>query len=465
MMISFLQRKPLCCLFLVVTAALYVTLVALFYGSMFHEASHKVNGRQMLLKYESHRHSQTEHISEGLRIKPEGIVNETCENVVEKGFHQVSTGIYVYSAYLDSRLNGHDTKNGGIMWIRLIAIADTQHSLFCHFKTLGEIRYYSARTKYYELCENHNLRFGGFIISCQLPDKFHSNIPCSVTVSNETYLNKAVSPGTHAQLPLKLLKQDETTKKQGVCVPPLFGKITRSRIIEFVELSQLLGAEHFTFYDYGIQKEALDTLKFYQKKGIATILQWSLPHSVSTSQHIWYNGQSVSIQDCLYRNMGSFQHLAFNDVDEFIIPRVSGHVTWRDLVRDVEGDNGDEMAGYCFSSTFFYKLNQPQIYNLELITLKLMERSSLPSPVRKKCLVRPWRVFEMGIHHISKQNQEHWRPVAADPRLALVFHYRTCLEDFRMTCLSTSLDDTISRIYGDKLRGLYNKSLNAITKQ
>ena len=70
---------------------------------------------------------------------------------------------------------------------------------------------------------------------------------------------------------------------------------------------------------------------------------------------IWYRGQSVRIQDCLYRNMGSFQHLAFIDIDEYIIPRVSGHVTWRDLVRDVEVGQGDKMAEYCFSSTFFYR--------------------------------------------------------------------------------------------------------------
>ena len=70
----------------------------------------------------------------------------------------------------------------------------------------------------------------------------------------------------------------------------------------------------------------------------------------------------------------------------------------------------------------------------------------------------------MGIHHISKQNQEHWIPVGADATHGLLFHYRMCLEGYDVTCESTSLDDTSPSIYGYQLQGRYNKSIIEIRK-
>ena len=33
-----------------------------------------------------------------------------------------------------------------------------------------------------------------------------------------------------------------------VCVPPLYGAITAGTLVQFVELTRLLGAQHFVFY-------------------------------------------------------------------------------------------------------------------------------------------------------------------------------------------------------------------------
>ena len=43
------------------------------------------------------------------------------------------------------------------------------------------------------------------------------------------------------------------------------------------------------------------------------------------AQGIWYNGQLVANNDCLYRNMPLSKYTAFHDIDELIIPRQEGY--------------------------------------------------------------------------------------------------------------------------------------------
>ena len=40
--------------------------------------------------------------------------------------------------------------------------------------------------------------------------------------------------------------------------------------------------------------------------------------------HIWYHGQLVSNNDCLYRTMALSAFTTFHDIDEFIIPHQQG---------------------------------------------------------------------------------------------------------------------------------------------
>ena len=71
--------------------------------------------------------------------------------------------------------------------------------------------------------------------------------------------------------------------------------------------------------------------------------------------------------------------------------------------------------------------------------------------VRTKVMLCPWRVFEVGIHHISKQNREEWLPLSVDPSLAIIHHYRSCVANLGMRCDTWVEDHTIPNRYGDKL--------------
>jgi len=106
----------------------------------------------------------------------------------------------------------------------------------------------------------------------------------------------------------------------GVCVPPLFGHVKPRTVIEFVEMTRLLGGEHFVFYapnsvtvtDEDDERRSPqaektdvdvgDVLRLYVDAGLATVIPWTLPSaSTSKSSGVWYGGQLPAINDCLYR--------------------------------------------------------------------------------------------------------------------------------------------------------------------
>ena len=62
-------------------------------------------------------------------------------------------------------------------------------------------------------------------------------------------------------------------------------------------------------------------------------------------------------------------------------------------------------------------------------------------------MVDPRRVFELGIHHVSRSSGDDECPVLhVDPRDAYVRHYRQCVRDFdaHMDCNRQCVDDELA---------------------
>ena len=124
-----------------------------------------------------------------------------------------------------------------------------------------------------------------------------------------------------------------------MCVPPLFGRVKPRTVIEFIEMTRLLGAEHFVFYAASsvtnkdddkqnshaagtIDVDVRDVLQLYVDAGLASVIPWTLPLATSSSTSgIWYGGQLPAINDCLYRSMHAFDRVVFNDLDEYVVAR------------------------------------------------------------------------------------------------------------------------------------------------
>lgn len=197
-------------------------------------------------------------------------------------------------------------------------------------RSTSTVEYVNIGASAYQMCENHNRTYGGWILSCRLtaPPLRGRRPPCEIFVSTNPEYN--ASSGAVVGIPVFRVRNAVDRRPGhtfGVCVPPLFGHVPSTTLVEFVEFSRLLGAEHFVIYRHEVSTEVAKTLAFYASRGLVTTIRWELPVDETL---VWYHGQLVAVNDCLYRTMHAFQYLAFNDVDEFIVPHVQ--LTWGEMV-------------------------------------------------------------------------------------------------------------------------------------
>ena len=358
---------------------------------------------------------------------------------------------YIYTAYYDDRRDGNP-------FIRIITVIRKidRKAVFCHIpkEPSGKSGYESVIATYYEMCENHGKDYGGWILSCEMPDTIR-HAPCEVVVSMHSSYKRGQTEDY--KIPVFLLQNEEAKKQDfAICVPPLFGYIPSTTLIEFVELSKILGANHLIFYAHHIPREIQKVLHYYESTGAVTVIPWDLPIK---DKAVWYHGQLVAINDCLYRNMHRFTYLAFNDIDEFVVPH--RHFNWSDMMAHLHNKsdaNSTLHSGYSFQSAFFDPLIESSsrvLYDLESDL-----RTKSFSKVRTKVMVDAVKIYELGIHHISRPIKVTQKPVYVEPEIAFLHHYRKCITDFdpRMNCQVFARDESISR-YIPNLRHNVHRTL------
>ena len=366
---------------------------------------------------------------------------------------------FVYTAFYDDR-------QSGLAYVHIILLLKKIEMpvVYCHFPTAHRSsttfpkghknngpQFVTVKVNYYEMCENHGKDYGGWIAQCEVPSVLARLPPCEVTLSiHKIYPLKhklTSDKNKSVTIPIFFLRNPEVKQWNfGVCVPPLFGYIPTTTLIEYIELTKLLGAQHLTFYAHQIPREVQKVLHYYEDKGDITVIKWDLPVD---NKDIWYHGQLLAINDCLNRNMHKFQYIAFNDIDEYIVPHHGKHLNWTKMIKDIVNSSRDippdQHAGYVFQSAFFdplMDLNTRGLYDLESDL-----RTKSFSKVRTKVLVHAERIYELGIHHISKPVSEQYRIIDIEPRIAFLHHYRKCVTDFdpRMNCQVFARDESLSR--------------------
>ncbi|XP_035827141.1 beta-1,4-galactosyltransferase galt-1 [Aplysia californica] len=343
---------------------------------------------------------------------PEPMVNIELSKSDPGDFIEIGRESYVYSAYLDDRKEQ--------TYIRIMTLMSKSVSslfIFCHFQ---DVLVKSPRvTERYEMCENHNKKYGGFIFSCRVPDFLDFSNKTNIVISLTKYGPQlkiplfgirppkhklkyldlqatSIPPSTYSFRSKQAVPSNKNIKTLhvnnsampssqknfwniplsfAICVPPLFGDISVYRFIEFMELSRLLGADHVFFYNYSIPPDLSDALVYYTRKNMATVLPWKLPADV-TSGKVWYQGQLLAHNDCLYRAIPRYDLVSFNDLDEFIVPHTNS-TTWQEVFGPLLTDN---MCGYSFQSAF-YEPGVSGVGDEKLMTPVLTARTSLFSKV------------------------------------------------------------------------------------
>lgn len=354
--------------------------------------------------------------------------------------HFVKVGqMYVYAAFLDLRKAGQFT----VRMFTLQHHAD-RDSLVCRVYDRGEHQTLFAEA--YKMCENHGKMYGGWIYSCVLPTTIQT-LPSHVDVlplSQRLQQNK-----TFTTVRLKTIPAETKSEKRkiGVCVPPLFGDVPLSSIVNFIEMCKLLGADTVFLYVTNSSWEMREFLHYHSKHNEAlSVVEWNMPENLTVSlDTIWYHGQLLAIQDCLYHNMDALSYLLFMDLDEMLVPRTTDN--WRAMLDTILASHKPHsVAAMSFKSVFFDPTRAPEEAE-SIVYFQHLQRTKAASKIRNKLMVQPLKVFELGIHHLSKALSHDYKSIDVSPDIALLHHYRPCVQMYEasMKCYPTKKDKTMLR--------------------
>ena len=372
----------------------------------------------------------------------------SCKQTNEESrFREIERGTLVYSAWFDDR-----KAQSFIRVLLLTTTRDPLPSLFCHFKTCAPKQngVYTSQVSLYQNNGNHFMKFGCFIASCPLPQELDC-IPCFVNISTRS-ASKIQNKNTDwVVLSVGFIDHQQSAEKvsrrqYGICIPPLHGEISVDWLIEFLELSQILGASHFTFYSFAVSEGARQVLNYYEDKGLARVLAWNLPSYIG-KYDIHYFGQTLSIMDCLFRSMSRLDFVAFNDLDEFIVPLHN-----ENIITFLEKIHKEEYCGHCFDSVTFDPSREDLPPSRFLMTQQVFHRTKKPTPFWNKCIVDPRKIFEQGIHHIVMPIKDNYIANKVDWSVARVFHYRKCQDTQALMHCSTFVEDKTMQKFGAHLK-------------
>lgn len=330
-------------------------------------------------------------------------------------FHELLQGSVIYSAFLDYRFK----EQGFIRMISILPSYGEPTQMYCHFMDLRTQEYFTSVVEIEELGTNQGYPFQGFLSSCDLPEEIDSYTLCSVNISVEPEAYRQTDKNTK-EIPLHALDHRENMETYGLCVPPITGEISVTRLVEFIELSQILGVSHFTFYNSKTSDKTQEVLRYYREKGLLSVYPWDLPHYISSN--VQDNGQTAALNDCLYRNMGKLAYVAFNNLDEFIVP-----LQEKRTLQIFENVKDEDIAGYCFQS-FTFGTSQSVAKNLktQLYTQRFTSRTKAPVDQLSRCVASPQKVFSLDLNTISNPARTYYTARHVEPSFGHVFHYGEC---------------------------------------
>lgn len=362
------------------------------------------------------------------------------------GFYELQPGNVICSAFLDFRFK----EQAFIRLISFLPAYDEQTQLYCHFFDPESQEFVSSVVEIEELGTNLGYAYQGFLSTCELPDEIDSYTLCSVNISTEPEAYDQRTENTKV-IPLYLANRKINTRTYSLCVPPISGHLSAERLVEFIELSQILGVSHITFYTSEVADDTLATLRYYEQRGSASILAWELPNYISAN--IQDNGQTTALNDCFYRNMERFDFVAFNGFDEFIVP-----LHEKTAPKVFEKINDEDVAGYCFQSFVFYaEKSENEDSKTPLFTQKYTSRARTPINTMSRCIANVKKVSSLDLNGITNPAETYYAVHNLEPSLGYVFHYEKCYGN----CNDSHQDLTMEK-YREELETRVNKTLNAL---
>uniref|UniRef100_A0A023GAL3 Glycosyltransferase family 92 protein n=1 Tax=Amblyomma triste TaxID=251400 RepID=A0A023GAL3_AMBTT len=249
---------------------------------------------------------------------------------------------YIYGAYFDNR-----PRVGNVPLVRILVMADkikpppTLCQLWYNsgsYPTISTTKYTYAWYSKWGNYQDGILQ--PFIVTCKAP---YLNPKREAPVSVSLVEKQCDKPTNNVRV-----VNNRPAEKQdfAVCVKGLdFLKDDLSvRLIEWIELLNMLGAKKIFLYELEIHPNISKTLQYYQQKGLVELTPITLPGgqpNLPGLRHHFLNmklthkrqNELIPYNDCLYRNLYSYEYIVLLDIDEVVMP--VQHRTWKELMNEV----------------------------------------------------------------------------------------------------------------------------------
>ena len=179
-----------------------------------------------------------------------------------------------------------------------------------------------------------------YVIACKIPQShWNKGAPASVSLV-EKRCNVATN---HLRV---IYNKPEKKKGFAVCVKGLdflYDDLS-VRLVEWIELIGLLGADKIFFYELQVHQNVSKVLRHYEKLGKIDVTPLTLPGgqpNIPAFQHMYLTRKTnnkrqnelIPYNDCLYKHMYEYEYIALLDIDEVIMPVKDE--TWHELMKRV----------------------------------------------------------------------------------------------------------------------------------
>ncbi|XP_068228445.1 uncharacterized protein [Palaemon carinicauda] len=311
--------------------------------------------------------------SRSLKQQPLVYLNNKYWQVVDDG------KVFLYSGFYDARFVYLKTE---YHYVRLIGMAvgkidSRKYHCSLWYKQLPNLIIIEAEAQEIWLQQwNPNPEADmhhAYLFTCPIPLEIKKKgiFPEYVSLSSKICENLTT------KLPLKeevnVLKQRKQ-KSFVVCVKGMdFAQDLSVRLVEWLELLFILGADKVFFYKYSLHKNMERVLEYYEKMKKVEVVPLTLPGDQPNNvdlrrsylkRAIWQKRRNelVPYNDCLYRNMYDYEYIIPLDIDEVIMP-IKSH-NWSSLLDTFRRENPKWFKKYpSFSAQNAYFLD---VYNSSL---------------------------------------------------------------------------------------------------
>ncbi|XP_055610556.1 uncharacterized protein LOC129757376 [Uranotaenia lowii] len=355
--------------------------------------------------------------------------------------------LQIYSAFFDPRLEivetfpATDSKLpfGSVRIFTILPLNIRRRDFYCYFRYHNGVIRWQQADQVEAIHEHFEMPFAASYVVCALTGEVGQQeieLPSEVGVSYDpkAELSEEVNfvqiHYPRERSPLDLLSRGPPERGLAVCVGPAHHNYSNAaRIVEFVELWRLLGAERFYFYNKSITPDVARVMSYYQNfRGIAQVQEWNL-EGYEFEKEVRYEGIFAALNDCLYRATweGDFRYAAMVDFDEVIFG-----FDQKTLVESLNQLDRFNLHSFNYAAVFFYDFFEedfpPQSRsskNSYLYSQVRNLRTQIPlmHHNRSKYVAKGRNVIEAGNHFVWKavrDSKEYQVPEAE----GLLFHYR-----------------------------------------